>query len=103
MDTNISPETPTTSTSSNIVEKAIKIIALVVYACGLIVGIAAGDETGRFLIPLLYWVAAALSGTMMLGFLITLLYWVAAALSGTMMLGFSEVIRLLHEINSKIK
>ena len=55
MDTNISPETPTTSTSSNIVEKAIKIIALVVYACGLIVGIAAGDETGRFLITLLYW------------------------------------------------
>lgn len=83
MDTNISPETPTTSTSSNIVEKAIKIIALVVYVCGLIVGIAAGDETGRFLI--------------------TLLYWVAAALSGTLMLGFSEVIRLLHEINSKIK
>ena len=83
MDTKITSQNPTANTSSNFIAKVIKIIALVVYACGLIVGIAAGDETGRFLI--------------------TLLYWVAAALSGTMMLGFSEVIRLLHEINSKIK
>ena len=36
-------------------------------------------------------------------FLTILLYWVAAALSGSLMLGFSEVIRLLHEINTKIK
>lgn len=83
MDTKITSQNPTANASSNFIAKVIKIIALVVYACGLIVGIAAGDETGRFLI--------------------TLLYWVAAALSGTMMLGFSEVIRLLHEINSKIK
>lgn len=83
MDTNISPETPTTSTSSNIVEKVIKIIAIVIYVCGFFAGIMVGLQVESFLT--------------------TLLYWVAAALSGTMMLGFSEVIRLLHEINSKIK
>ena len=37
------------------------------------------------------------------GFPHTPLYWVAAALSGSLMLEFSEVIRLLHEINQKTK
>ena len=83
MDTKITSQNPTANTSSNFIAKVIKIIAIVIYVCGFFAGIMVGLQVESFLI--------------------TLLYWVAAALSGTMMLGFSEVIRLLHEINSKIK
>ncbi len=83
METNIHPGTTATSASSNLAAKIIKIIAIVIYACCFIAGIMVGQEAESFLT--------------------ILLFWVAGALSGTLMLGFSEVIRLLHEINQKVK
>ena len=83
MDTKTTSQNPAANASSNIIAKVIMIIAIVIYVCGFFAGIMVGLQVESFLT--------------------TLLYWVAAALSGTLMLGFSEVIRLLHEINSKIK
>ena len=83
MDPKTTSQNPLVSTSSNFTAKVIMIIAIVIYVCGFIAGIMVGQQVESFLT--------------------ILLYWVAAALSGSLMLGFSEVIRLLHEINQKTK
>lgn len=70
-------------TEETMIAKALKIIAIAIYIAGFIGG--------------------CLTGPIAKSFLTVLLVWVAAALSGSLMLGFSEVIRLLHEINTKIK
>lgn len=91
MDMKINPETTATNASttafggksSNILATAIMIIGIVIYLCAFFAGIMLGQAAESFM-------------TM-------LLFWVAGVLSGTLMLGFSEVIRLLHEINQKVK
>ena len=83
MDTKTTSQNPLVNTSSNFIAKVIMVIAIVIYVCGFIAGIMVGQHVESFLT--------------------ILLYWVAAALSGSLMLGFSEVIRLLHEINQKAK
>ena len=91
MDMKISPETPATKASStvsagnrsNALATAIMIIGSVIDLCAFFAGIMLGQAAESFM-------------TM-------LLFWVAGILSGTLMLGFSEVIRLLHEINQKMK
>ena len=63
----------------NYIATAIKIIAVLIYIVGLIYGWIAGTEES--------WGLA-------------IIYWCACAVSGTIMLGFSEIINLLHEINT---
>ena len=70
-------------TEKTMIAKALRIIAIAIYIVGFIGGGLAGPVTESF---------AAI-----------LLVWISAAVSGTLMLGFSEVIRLLHEINTKRK
>ncbi|MBQ1675167.1 MAG: hypothetical protein II069_03880 [Oscillospiraceae bacterium] len=75
-----------TENNGNVVAIAIKVMAGVIYALAFILGVVLGhDLRGEF------------------SFGLALVYWVAGAISGTLLLGFSEVIRLLHEINQKTK
>lgn len=68
------------------VASLLKILAIVVYVSGFLLGFARGkDLYGDF------------------SFIMVLTYWILGLFSGTMLLGFSEVVRLLHEINQKTK
>lgn len=66
---------------SNPVSKALCYIAVSIYVIGVIAGF--------------FYIEYA--------FMMTLLVWLASFVSGTTMLGFSEIVKLLHEIKSKIK
>lgn len=76
---NVSAKASTSSATSNRVAEAIKVIAILVYIGGALVGVS-------------------LAGYSMVGLLIGL---VSGFFYGTMLLGFAEIIRLLHEINQK--
>lgn len=75
---NVSAEASTSSATSNRVAEAIKVIAILVYIGGVLVGVGLAGYSTAVLIGL-----------------------VSGFFYGTMLLGFAEIIRLLHEINQK--
>ena len=65
----------------NTVAGVLKILAVLIFIGSFIAGIVVGKEVAGM----------------------TLVYWIAGLFAGTMLLGFSEIVRLLHEINRKMK
>ena len=70
-----------TVATKNKVATTFKVIAIVIFAIGFIVGIVIGAVTELFTT--------------------TLLYWVICFISGMIFLGFAEVIKLLNDIKNK--
>ena len=66
---------------NNTVSKALQYIAVSIYVVGTIAGFIYVEYA----------------------FVMTILVWLAAFVSGTIMLGFSEIVKLLHEIKNKIQ
>lgn len=77
------------STRSNGVANALKVIAWLTYGLGLFAGLFLGNvNTGYF-------------NTTEFSFSIALVYWAAAFVSGTIILGFAEIINLLQRLVDK--
>ena len=73
---------------SNGVATAIRVIAVITFILGFIVGIAAGMVDVGYRDTEFY-------------FSVALTYWVVTAVSGIMLLGFAEIISLLNDIKNK--
>ncbi|CAH0122125.1 MULTISPECIES: hypothetical protein [unclassified Paenibacillus] len=73
------------SEGSNMIGIIVRIIGIAVIIVGIVIGFVAGQLSYEFqLIVSLYW-------------------WCGSFITGMLFIGFAEVIKLLHEINRKIK
>lgn len=68
-------------TPSNKISILLKSVALLIYIAGFIAGIIINDD-----FPYAIWI-----------------YWTSAFVSGSFFLGISEIVQLLHEINTRTK
>ncbi|TBL69937.1 hypothetical protein [Paenibacillus thalictri] len=82
-----------TSDGENAVAKIIRIIAIVEMVLGLIVGYKLANSE----------IANILHTKSGFQWSVALTWWISTIVSGFLLLGFSEIVRLLHEINNKVK
>ena len=71
--------------TENKIASALKVIAILTFIGGLILGCCMKDSRGDS------------------SFVLSLICWMTGAVTGTMFLGFAEIVQLLHEINAKTK
>ena len=82
--------------SKNRVARIIQVFAVLIYSLGAVWGFVVGNSVGNVTT---YFYSGYHSNSF--SFQSALIVWIAAFVSGTMMLGFAEIIRLLQEIADK--
>lgn len=85
---------PTYSSDSNPIATALKVISVIIFIGGFILGIVLGTQKAEYGVLYTYTKTE-------FSFTIALIYWAASFISGMLMLGFSEIINLLNSINNK--
>ena len=85
---------PTYSSDSNPIATALKIISVIIFIGGFILGIVLGTQEVKQGIYYTYTKTE-------FSFAIALIYWAVSFISGMLMLGFSEIINLLNSIKNK--